>query len=311
MICHRNNGRIGDRRIASLSSTAWARPRLIPILLILLCRPVAAQERVGSVVGSVRTANHAIPAPSSVFLDRKGGTRTTTDDSGRFLLRSVSPGRHGIFVQGPQGHAVSSAFEVHAGQRTEIGVLDLEPGSGADVWLGCRVGIPRGAVCDTGHLLWAPRYLPGTGAGVVRDSATWATLWHVYKGEGPLYGRRDVATPHVNWDRQVVLLFTAFSPPATGHSPVNRVLEWPDSAVVELGPDSAGDRSGLQIDWEQGPRAVAVRRSDARFEFRDLADRGASFPLVDWRRLARLCPEHPSDPECRCPRDWPCRPRRR
>lgn len=277
----------------------------IVVAMTLSRDPLAAQQDSGVVTGVVHDARGPVSA-AMVFLDQERRRHTTADDSGRFTLQFAPVGRHTIRAESPGMYGRSNAFEVYGGQTTDIGVLDLGPdGPPREVWFGCRGASRDGATCDTGRRVVAPLRLPGSGVGVVRDSGTWAVLWHAYKGR--FYNEAIPSRPKISWGREVVLLFTSFAAPATSsHSVVNRVIEWPDSAVVEIGPDSVIER-GIIVDFMQTPHAVVVRRTDAPFKFHYSRDSSVSFRVVDWRAIARMCPDQPSRPECACEPKLLCR----
>jgi hypothetical protein len=193
--------------------------------------------------------------------------------------------------------ALNQEVEVRAGRLTDLGILDLGPGFPRLVWLGCKGVSTNGAMCDTGRWLPAPRLLSGPGFGVVRDSETWAALWQLDTGDAR--NRRQISVPRVKWGSEVVLLFAKdFALLPMGHSPVNRVLEWPDSVIVELGPDSIFQRGDVFVDYFPAPLAVVARRSEAPFKFRWLPNRSISVPVVDWKTIVQLCSYNPSRPEC-------------
>lgn len=79
-------------------------------LLMLICGPIGAQERKGSITGSVTDSTKAVVQGARVKVD-PGGQTAVSDAQGLFAISGLSPGQYKVTVQA-MGFAVFSSTDV-------------------------------------------------------------------------------------------------------------------------------------------------------------------------------------------------------
>ena len=211
-----------------------------------------------------------------------------TDKNGQFVIDRVPVGNHVLHLRRIGAAPTTSApFQVAANQQTRLSPLLVQPGPPHGVWLGCSAterGVSDRAVCDTGQFVTAPHALP-RGIGLVRDAEAWNRLWRRF---GDTTEWREAR--HVDWDHSMIVIISYGS---TGYianlrNRLNRVLEWPDSTVVELGPDSLDLGNHDEIESMIVPvDAWIVRRSSARVIVRRILDGSTPVWTAGWDGNAR------------------------
>jgi Carboxypeptidase regulatory-like domain len=241
---------------------------------------LAAQAITGEVAGAVRDLDGRPVGGVLVRIsDVVPSLDAITDTNGQFVIDRVPVGNHILHLRRiGAAPATSAPFQVASNQQTRLRPLLMRLGPPRGVWLGCsateRGGSDR-AVCDAGKFVSAPHALPH-GIGLVRDAETWNRLWRRF---GDTAEWREAQ--HVDWDHSMIVIISYGS---TGYianlrNRLNRVLEWPDSTLVELGPDSLDLGSYGEIESMIVPvDAWIVRRSSARVIVRRIL--GGSTP--DW-----------------------------
>src|SRR4051812_28973159 len=98
--------------------------RLVPCLLALAlaARPASAQESTGRVSGSVAESETGRPIARATVTLRGTPFGAIADDSGRFIIPAVTPGRYAIRAQLIGYAPADDSLTVEAGRTTTLGL---------------------------------------------------------------------------------------------------------------------------------------------------------------------------------------------
>jgi hypothetical protein len=245
---------------------------------------LGAQSATGVVTGRVQDSEDNPLGGVTVDVDSLSSPLNgITDDKGGFVIERVPIGSH-ILLLRRLGLALyrSSSFRVTAQQSTSVMRITMTLTVPRAVWLGCgSVRVDSQLVCDAGTVVAAPTGLP-PGLGVIRNAPTWNRLW-------AQYGDPRKSPPKVDWQHRMVVVVSSQETGVVANlgTRLNRVLEWPDSTLIELGPDAIHGGDSGDIDEAFRPvYAWVVRRSNARVIVRRILGGSRPPQIVNWEKLS-------------------------
>lgn len=152
-------------------------------------------------------------------------------------------GNHIVHVVGTGfGEYVSDPIQVSGSTDTIVHHVELRPAPRPpqQIWYGCGVSdIPVESVClDPERISASSLWVDTAGKWVVHSQSEWEHFWSVYQRSAEVTATIS-DPPRVNWQLNLVVVVGSGKTSGCQNSRryVNRVLLYPDSTVVYVGPD--------------------------------------------------------------------------
>src|SRR5690348_3458069 len=93
--------------------------RLIVVGVVLMTASIVAQERGGSIVGTVTDAGHYVLPGARIEIDPKGPT-SVSDQQGRFAIQNVPPGDYTLTISYVGLLPYSARLTISSGQTERV-----------------------------------------------------------------------------------------------------------------------------------------------------------------------------------------------